>query len=251
MKKTFRDYINENSFEDVWTAIVEIYKEPEEIKSVYAEYYEKLKDLPFNPQKSEIKFTNKRGRGYIFGEKPSGIIDSPEYLIDRKIFLHDTEREELSSSQITAILIYWASFHNFITSKEHDEDLFKYLDIISGEYVRCSLADYLYRRGPIDEIIEESLERKHSRFWESTTAGFREGYLECILWVLKSAIEYNIGFMRGYAIHAGRENDADRMQLCCNLIDIATRNIYLDERGKKALRILFKILAKDLYRWED
>ena len=57
--------------------------------------------------------------------------------------------------------------------------------------------------------------------------------------------------MRGFANHTGREHDADRMQLCCNLIDIATRNIYLDERGKKALRVLFKILAKDLYRWDD
>ena len=249
--KTFRDYINENNFEDVWTAIADIFEEPEEIKPVYAEYYEKLKLLPSNPQKVDIKFTNNRGGGYIFGKKPSGISDSPEYLIDRNIFLHEIEREELSSSQITAILVYWASFHNFITSKEHDEDLFKYLDIISGEDVRCSLADHLYRREPIDEIIEESLERKHSRFWDSTTGVFREGYLECILWVLKSAIEYNIGFMRDFASHAGREHDADRMQLCCNLIDIATRNIYLDERGKKALRVLFKILAKDLYRWDD
>ena len=36
MKKTFRDYINENSFEDIWNAIVEIFEEPEEIKPVYA-----------------------------------------------------------------------------------------------------------------------------------------------------------------------------------------------------------------------
>ena len=244
--KKFRDYIIENSFEDVWTAIAEIFEEPEEIKPVYEEYYKKLRELPLNPQKEEIRFVNPYGRNeyYHLGEQPLGLNGAPEYLIDKKVYLGKTD---LDSQKITAILIYWASFHNFITSKEHDEDLFKYLDIISGEDVRCSLADYLYRREPIDEIIEESLERKHSRFWESTTAGFREGYLECILWVLKSAIEYNIGFMRGFADHAGREHDADRMQLCCNLIDIATRNIYLDDRGKKALRVLFKILAKDIY----
>ena len=58
--KTFRDFINENNFEDVWKAIVEIFEEPEEIKPVYAEYYEKLRNLPFNPQKGEIRFEDLR-----------------------------------------------------------------------------------------------------------------------------------------------------------------------------------------------
>lgn len=44
--KTFRYYLNNCRFEDVWTSIVENFSEPEGIKPVYAEYYEKLKVLP-------------------------------------------------------------------------------------------------------------------------------------------------------------------------------------------------------------
>lgn len=35
--KTFRDYLNECRFEDVWTSIVENFSESEEIKPVYAD----------------------------------------------------------------------------------------------------------------------------------------------------------------------------------------------------------------------
>ena len=44
--KTFREYLSISQFEDIWSEIVENYLEPEEIKSVYAKYYEKLKALP-------------------------------------------------------------------------------------------------------------------------------------------------------------------------------------------------------------
>ena len=248
--KTFRDYIIENSFEDVWTAIAEIFEEPEEIKPVYEEYYKKLRELPLNPQKEEIRFVNPYGRNeyYHLGEQPLGMNGAPEYLIDKNVYIGEAK---LRSQEITAILIYWASFHSYLTSKEHEDDLFEYLAIITGEDVKSSQSHYVCSREPTYGIIEESLEKKRSRFWNDRTEIVSPGNWKGILWVLKAALEFNIGFMRGYAIHAGRENDADRMQLCCNLIDIATRNIYLDERGKKALRILFKILAKDLYRWED
>ena len=248
--KTFRDYITENSFEDVWTAIVEIFEESEDIKPVYAEYYEKLRALPFDPQKDDIKLVNPYGRNenYHLGEQPLGLNGAPEYLIDKKVYLGETD---LDSQKITAILIYWASFHSYMTSKEHDDELFEYLKIITQDKKGGKLSKYLYREHPNEDITHESLEKKQARFWKYRTYMISSGDWRGILWILKAAIEFNIGFMRGFADHAGREYDADRMQLCCNLIDIATKNIYPNVREKKALRILFGILTKEICRWDD
>lgn len=38
--KTFRDYLNDCRFEDVWSSIVENFSEPEGIKPVYTEYWQ-------------------------------------------------------------------------------------------------------------------------------------------------------------------------------------------------------------------
>ena len=250
--KTFRDYINENNFEDVWTAIVEIFEESEDIKPVYAEYYEKLKNLPFNPQKGEIRFEDSRYICFIMPRsKPLGMDDAPEQLIDKAVFIDEDDLEGVTGNRITAILVYWASFNGFITSKEHDDDLHEYLRIIIEDGSGRRLREYLNRKDPYSEFKRASMEKKISLFWEHRTGRISKGNWRDILWVLKAAIEFNIGFMRGYADHAGRKHDADRMQLCCNLIDIATKNIYPDAREKKALRILFGILEKEIYRWDD
>ena len=52
--KTFREYLNECRFEDIWHSIVENFSESERIKPVYAEYFEKLKELPHKPVKGII-----------------------------------------------------------------------------------------------------------------------------------------------------------------------------------------------------
>lgn len=49
--KTFREYLNDCRFEDIWHSIVENFSESEGIKPVYAEYFEKLKELPHKPVK--------------------------------------------------------------------------------------------------------------------------------------------------------------------------------------------------------
>lgn len=250
--KTFRDYINENTFEDVWTAIVEIFEEPEDIKPVYAEYYDKLKNLPFNPQKGEIRFEDLKYICFIMPRsQPLGMNDAPERLIDKAVFIDKEDLEVVKSNQITAILVYWASFNGFITSKEHDDDLHEYLRIITEDGSGRLLREYLNREHPYKDVKRVSLNKKHALFWKEKTDIISQGDWRDILMTLKAGIEYNIGFMRGFADHAGRVRDADRMQLCCNLIDIATKNIYPDERSKKALRLLFGIMLKEIYRWVD
>ena len=248
--KTFRNYIMENDFEEVWRAIIEIFEESEDIKTVYAEYYDKLRFLPFNPQKDNIKFVNHYGRTeyYHLGEQPLGMNDAPENLIDKKVYLGETD---LDSQKITAILVYWASFNGFITSKEHDDDLHEYLRIITEDGSGRRLREYLNREHPYKNVKRVSLNKKHALFWKEKTDIISQGDWRDILMILKAGIEYNIGFMRGFADHAGRVRDADRMQLCCNLIDIATKHIYPDERSKKALRLLFGIMLKEIYRWVD
>lgn len=77
--KTFRDYLNECRFEDIWTSIVEIFSEPAGIKPVYAEYFEKLKALPHKPVKGNIVLSGEPN------EYPDGMNGAPDWLIDKKI----------------------------------------------------------------------------------------------------------------------------------------------------------------------
>ena len=58
--KTFREYLNDCRFEDIWHSIVENFSESEGIKPVYAEYFKKLKELPHKPVKGNIDLSGCR-----------------------------------------------------------------------------------------------------------------------------------------------------------------------------------------------
>lgn len=240
--KTFREYLNECRFEDVWLAIKENFSEPDEIKPVYADYFEKLKALPHKPVRGAIEvFVNPT-------QYPDGMNGAPDWLIDKTV--KTTEKE---SNVVAATLLYWASLHTFYTSQEHDADLFRYLHICEADDPKA-LAEYLtesMQPKPYSAEIQESHERKVKLFWEDTLSCLYAGDWRYTLYILKRKLEYDMGFMRGYADHAGRENDADRMQLCCRLIDGAIANIYPDDRARKMLSLLFKILDQNITRWSD
>ncbi len=241
-RKTFRKYLNDCRFEDVWQAIAKNFSEPEEIKPVYAEYFEKLKTLPHKPVRGTIE---------LYGDPtqyPEGMNGAPDWLIDKTV--KTTEKE---SDIVVATLLYWASLHTFHTSQEHDADLFRYLRIIDSddpkalaEYLTESVQPQLY-----SAEIRESRERKEKLFWDDTLSCLYVGDWRYTLYILKRKLQYDIGFMRGFADHAGREHDADRMQLCCRLIDGATVHICPDVRARKMLRLLFKILEQDITNWSD
>ncbi|MBD5258152.1 MAG: hypothetical protein HDS52_05635 [Barnesiella sp.] len=239
--KSFREYLNESSFENTWAEIVTCFSEPEELRGVYFNYYEKLKALPYSPCKGEISIVD-----YFPDSQPKGMNAAPDYLIDKKVIT-----TVKNVSYITAVLLYWSSLHTFHTSKEHDDDLGRYLDIISSDNPR-SLAEYLnesMKRTPQNEEIQKSIKRKEHLFWQGIIEKSSPGDWRGILYVLKRKLGYDMGFMRGFADHAGREHDADRMQLCCNLIDRATTHIYPDEDGKRALHLLFKVLEQNITDW--
>lgn len=240
--KTFRECLNECRFEDAWVSIVEIFSEPKEIKPVYAEYYEKLKALPHKSVRGVIEL---QAVPTIY---PEGMNGAPDWLIDKEV-----KTIEKDIAVVAAILLYWASLHTFYTSQEHDADLFKYLDIIEsdnykalGEYLNESMMPKPYRAE-----IQESINRKERLFWEDTFSCLYTGDWRYTLYILKRKLKYDMGFMRGFADHAGRERDADRMQLCCNLIDGATAHIYPDDRGRRMLHLLFKVLDQYITGWDD
>ena len=240
--KTFREYLNECRFEDIWHSIVENFSESEGIKPVYAEYFEKLKELPHNPVKGIIDLSGEPT------EYPDGMNGAPDWLIDKKV-----KTPEKDSPKVAATLLYWASLHTFYTSQEHDADLFKYLEIIDSQDGKA-LCDYMtesMKPNPYRAEIEESRERKEKLFWEDTFSCLYAGDWRYTLYILKRKLQYDMGFMRGFADHAGRERDADRMQLCCNLIDGATAHIYPDGRRRRMLHVLFKILYQHITDWGD
>lgn len=240
--KTFREYLNDCRFEDIWQAIKEYFSESDELKPVYAEYFEKLKNLPERRCKEMIELSG------CITRQPDGMNAAPDWLIDRRVKTSETD-----SAYVSAVLLYWASLHTFSTSKEHDDDLWHYLDIIESDDPQA-LGEYLMKSiepKPLQSEKRESIDRKERLFWEDTFSQSSPGDWRGILYVLKRKLEYDMGFMRGFADHAGREDDADRMQLCCNLIDGATKDIYPDERGRRMLGLLFKVLEQNITNWSD
>lgn len=240
--KTFREYLSDCQFEDVWQAIIENFSESEELKPVYAEYCQKLKNLSERRCKGVIELSGQPTR------QPDGMNAAPDWLIDKKV-----KTSEKDSAYISAVLLYWASLHTFHTSKEHDDDLWHYLDIIKSDDCQA-LGRYLMesvKPDPLEQVKRECIDRKERLFWEETISHSSPGDWRGILYVLKRKLEYDMGFMRGFADHAGREHDADRMQLCCRLIDGATADIDPDERARRMLSLLFKILEQDIDGWSD
>ncbi len=240
--KTFREYLNDCQFGDVWQAISENFSESEVLKPVYAEYYEKLKILPEIDSKGVIELSGRPTR------QPDGMNAAPDWLIDKQVITSETD-----NAYVAAVLLYWASLHTFLTSKEHDDDLYHYLDIIESDDCQA-LGQYLtesMKSDPLGSAKRESLDRKEQQFWEETFARSSPGDWRGILFVLKRKFEYDMGFMRGFADHADREHDADRMQLCCRLIDGATADIYPADIARKMLSLLFKILEQDITNWSD
>ncbi len=242
--KTFREYLNECQFEEIWDSLAEFFGEPQAMKAVYLDYCEKLKALPQKRCKGVIELSSSRPAAL----QPDGMNAAPDWLIDKKV-----KTAEQNSAYVCAVLLYWSSLHTFLTSKEHDDDLAHYLNIIESDDCQA-LANYLtgsIKPDPLGPAKRESLDRKKRQFWEETFAHSSPGDWRGILYVLKCKLEYDMGFMRGFADHAGREHDADRMQLCCRLIDGATADIYPDERALRMLSLLFKILEQDITGWSD
>ena len=107
---------------------------------------------------------------------------------------------------------------------------------VLGQYLMESM-----NPGPLASEKRESIDRKERQFWEETFAHSSPGDWRGRLYILNDT-----GFMRGFADHAGREHDADRIQLCCRLIDGATANICPDDRDRRMLSRHCKVLEQNI-----
>ena len=163
-RKTFREYLNDCRFEDVWQAIAENFSEPEEIKPVYAEYYEKLKTLPHKPVRGTIELSGDPT------QYPEGMNGAPDWLIDKTV--KTTEKE---SDLVVATLLYWASLHTF-----HPKALAEYLT----ESVQPK---------PYSAEIRESRERKEKLFWDNTSSCLYAGDWRYTLYILKRKLRCESG----------------------------------------------------------
>ena len=108
--KTFRKYLNECSFGEIWDSLAEFFGEPEAMRAVYSDYYDKLKALPEKRCKGVIELSSSRPAAI----QPEGMNAAPDWLIDKKV-----KTTEQDSAYVSAVLLYWASLHTFYTSKEH------------------------------------------------------------------------------------------------------------------------------------
>lgn len=251
--KKFRDYLKECTFKAVWSEIMAVFGEPEGLQPVYASYYEKLRVLPARQQtRGAIKLDLIDPE--CLNRAPEGIDGAPDYIIDKPVdtkWLHKGTKPE----RIAAALIYWSSMIAFFTSQDHDDDLFEWLRL-SEEDSPQAMAQYLIRSiepDPYENLKGESIKSKRKLFWGETTTNSEVTCWHGILKVLKRKLELNLIFQRGYADHEGRERDAERMELCCRLIDIATsdRDICAEPRRQRAYNLLFEILKENMWRWDD
>lgn len=57
---TFCEYLNDCLFEEIWDSLVEYFGEPQAMKAVYSDYYDKLKALPQKCGKGVIELSSSR-----------------------------------------------------------------------------------------------------------------------------------------------------------------------------------------------
>lgn len=95
----------------------------------------------------------------------------------------------------------------------------------------------------ITDIEMKSSRRKRLRFWKNTILGDSAISWTFNLSVLRTKLEYNIGYWRYVQRHVGWEEDVRRMQLLCRLLDLASDDypdmtgVYVNVRNAARYRI--------------
>ncbi len=123
---TYRDYINQSTFEQIWRHLQRLYHEGTAIKATYRHLYESVKALPFTASDEKIVFERDR-LGDIMA---IGTLDPQEDLIDRKVIISD----EISAgvSEIAAHLLYWSSMYGFQTLAQYEAEQKEWYDMMTS-----------------------------------------------------------------------------------------------------------------------
>lgn len=246
---TYQDYFRNSDFEDIWTILSGFYMEHENLKPLYSSLVEAIKSLSVMPEYSEptIKMCLDSENEIMVNGAP----DPQEWLLGREVeidfsscedeplepgtsifgfktfdMLSSAEKRQLARDSDTATLaahlLYWSTLYAIKTQEQHQKEFSEW---------RTSIKNGTTKHEKENECESESFCRKQRKYWRETVANDSPFDWHWNLVVLKKRLEYNIGFWRYDQCYVGWEEDANRMTIAINLIDIA-KNDWPDIKRK-------------------
>lgn len=102
---TYRDYLAQSDFSEIWKHLENIYKESTDIKETYQRLYGAAKELPRRETSEEIRLET----DYLGEVKALNTLDTQEELIDRAVVIGNGVTA--SPSEVAAHLLYWSSIY--------------------------------------------------------------------------------------------------------------------------------------------
>lgn len=226
----YKEYFTKSEFEDVWRTLQSYYHEPDSIRDLYKTLFYTIRNLPIDeahsasPLKVVFDFDNTI---HI-----AGAPDPIEWLVGRDVIfdknemaekyrLGGTPRQEPTTVELAAHLLYWSTLYDFRTKKRQGKDFQQFLDA-------CADGTREYSLGNPD--IALSLKRKQCYYWKETIANDSAIDWSYILNILRKRIEYHIGYHRYTERFVNSKHYVSRMELCCRLLELAATD-YFDMEG--------------------
>lgn len=222
----YKEYFTKSGFEDVWFALKSYYHEPDSLRNLYKALFYTIRSLPIDathsasPLKVVFDFDNMI---HI-----AGAPDPIEWLVGREVVFDKDEMEEKyrcgmtrqqepTTAEFAAHLLYWSTLYDFRTKKRHEKDFQQFLDA-------CADGTREYSLGNPDVAL--SLKRKQSYYWKETVANDSARDWSYILDILRKRIEYHIGYHRYTERFVNSKHYISRMELCCQLLELAAADYY-------------------------
>lgn len=272
---TYQEIFRKADFEEIWKCLQEIFHEDDRLKPTYQSLIQKIKEMPKPRKKPKETIKIRIGlNGFQFVE---GTPDPQEWLLKRKVVKSSSYGTTIQIfpnevSEVAAYLIYWSTLYSFKTQYQQRENFSNWLTALKNDDLVMPKIE--------PDYVSQSYQNKKRLFWQDTIDKDFAYDWSANLWILKKKIEYNIGYWRYVQRHVGWEKDVKRMQICCELLQIAaydytditgikinTRNAtrfgfskkeedfneyYLKElRKEKAFRLIWKYLEHNIKNWWD
>ena len=279
--KTYRQYLEQTPFEDVWKVLHSQYGEDEAVKESYATLWEELKKLPKGPKGRPIwiygiyKY-NSGDEAELIRICADNILYRQEDLIDQTVKIK--EELKIKAPEILAAILYSSTMYGFNTGWQGDKAMSDWLESLETDEVR-----------PIPKLTARenaesgSCDKKKLRFWHDIISADYAYHWASDLLILEHKLRYNIGYWQYHQRHVGWDEDVKRMELCCSMLKIAASDYdskpypYVncknagrygveitpsnnpdqmrfqegELRRKKAYHLVFKFLENNMKRWWD
>lgn len=279
--KTYRQYIEQTSFNKVWDILRSQYGETEDVKQSYIDLCEELKSLPKSPNGKPIQirevydFYRETLSEKLLYLSVDNVCYRQEVLIDQKVKV--STEQKIKDEEMLALILHMSTLHGFETGRQADKAMADWLKSLKDDEPQRIQSDT-----DRNKAEAKSLERKKHYFWKHTINYDYAYDWSPILIILRRKIEFNIGYWYYHQRYVGWDVDVSRMELCCKLIDIAIddgisgQKFYLNYRNAhrfkknelsddkdiidsqtcelraaKACHLVFKLLEKEIHKWWD